>query len=111
MIEEYKKNIEEKLHEYLDAKNFELPEAFPRIIFEAMQYTTLLPAKRLRAILCLETCRILCGSADAAYASACAVEMLHAQSLIHDDLPSMDNDDLRRGKPQTTKFLEKPLQF
>ncbi len=105
MIEEYKKNVEKKLKEYLDAKNFELPPAFPRIIFDAMQYTTLLPAKRLRAILCLETCKMLCGSAENAYAAACAIEMLHAQSLIHDDLPSMDNDDLRRTKPANHKVF------
>jgi geranylgeranyl diphosphate synthase type II len=105
MIEKYKKNIEEKLQKYLDIKNFELPKTFPQLIFDAMQYTTLLPAKRLRAILCLETCKILCGSPESAYPAACAIEMLHAQSLIHDDLPSMDNDDLRRGKPSNIKFL------
>ncbi len=105
MIEEYKKNIEKKLAQYLDVKNFKLPLTFPGVIFDAMQYTTLLPAKRLRAILCLETCKVLCGNADIAYAPACAIEMLHAQSLIHDDLPSMDNDNLRRGKPANHKVF------
>lgn len=55
--------------------------------------------KRIRPILVLEFCRITGGDCDKALPVACAIEMLHTYSLIHDDLPCMDNDDLRRGKP------------
>ena len=68
-----------------------------------MKYTTCLGGKRLRGILCLETCKMFLGDFKAAIPAACALEMLHAQSLIHDDLPCMDNDDLRRGKPSNHK--------
>ena len=64
-----------------------------------MKYTSCLGGKSLRAILCLEACKIFSRQYETAIPCACALEMLHAQSLIHDDLPCMDNDDLRRGKP------------
>lgn len=68
-------------------------------LYDAMNYSLLAGGKRIRPILTLECCR-LCGGADnAALALACAVEMIHTYSLIHDDLPCMDNDELRRGKP------------
>ncbi len=66
---------------------------------EAMRYSLLAGGKRIRPTLVLEFCRISGGSAEEALPVACAVEMLHTYSLIHDDLPCMDNDDLRRGKP------------
>ena len=66
---------------------------------EAMRYSLLAGGKRIRPILVLEFCRISGGDIDAALPVACAIEMLHTYSLIHDDLPCMDNDDLRRGKP------------
>ena len=66
---------------------------------EAMRYSLLAGGKRIRPILVLEFCRISGGDINAALPVACAVEMLHTYSLIHDDLPCMDNDDLRRGKP------------
>ena len=68
-------------------------------VTEAMRYSLLAGGKRLRAALALEFCRVLCGDAKRALTGACALEMVHAYSLIHDDLPCMDNDDLRRGKP------------
>src|SRR5258705_10786398 len=64
-----------------------------------MRYTLLLPGKRLRGILVLASCELLKGRRDDALPLACAVEMVHASSLILDDLPSMDNATLRRGKP------------
>ncbi|WP_204103555.1 MULTISPECIES: geranylgeranyl diphosphate synthase CrtE [Spirulina sp. CCY15215] len=70
---------------------------FPKI-YEAMRYSLLAGGKRLRPILCLATCEMLGGSADIAMPTACALEMIHTMSLIHDDLPAMDNDDYRRGK-------------
>lgn len=66
---------------------------------EAMRYSLLGGGKRLRAHLVLAFCRLLGGAEKAAMPLACAIEMVHAFSLIHDDLPCMDNDDLRRGKP------------
>ena len=65
----------------------------------AMRYSLLAGGKRLRPVLVLETCRACGGEAETAMPAACAVEMLHTYSLIHDDLPSMDNDTLRRGRP------------
>lgn len=68
-------------------------------IIESMRYSLLAGGKRVRPILCLAACEMFGGSQEAAMPSAVAVEMIHTMSLIHDDLPSMDNDDLRRGKP------------
>jgi geranylgeranyl diphosphate synthase type II len=70
----------------------------PKKIFEAMQYSLLSGGKRLRPILCLAGCELAEGARDTAVPTACALEMLHTASLIHDDLPAMDNDDYRRGK-------------
>ena len=66
---------------------------------EAMRYSLLAGGKRLRPILTLEFCRACGGEAESALDAACGIEMLHTSSLIHDDLPAMDNDELRRGKP------------
>lgn len=71
---------------------------YPEDIFKSMRYTVLLPGKRLRPVMCLESCRMFGGNIEDALPTACAIEMLHAQTLIHDDLPCMDNDDYRRGK-------------
>ena len=66
---------------------------------ESMRYSLLAGGKRLRPILVLEFCRACGGDAASALDAACAIEMLHPSSLIHDDLPAMDDDALRRGKP------------
>ena len=66
---------------------------------DAMRYSTLGGGKRIRAFLVLEFCRLFGGDEKAALPYACAIECVHAYSLIHDDLPCMDNDDMRRGKP------------
>lgn len=71
----------------------------PAALHDAMRYTLLLPGKRLRGILVLATCEMLRGSADDALPLAAAIEMVHASSLILDDLPSMDDASLRRGRP------------
>ena len=70
---------------------------------EAMRYSLLAGGKRIRPILCMKFCEATGGSMDEALDFGCAVEMLHTYSLIHDDLPCMDNDDLRRGKPTNHK--------
>ncbi|WP_445631398.1 geranylgeranyl diphosphate synthase CrtE [Nostoc sp. DSM 114167] len=71
---------------------------YPEKIYEAMRYSLLAGGKRVRPILCLATCEMMGGTIDMAMPTACAVEMIHTMSLIHDDLPAMDNDDYRRGK-------------
>ena len=91
---EYKTLIDTKLAEYF--RDDDMPQAG---LFEAMRYSLNAGGKRIRPILVLEFCRITGGDCDKALPAACAVEMLHTYSLIHDDLPCMDNDDLRRGKP------------
>ena len=66
---------------------------------ESMEYSLLAGGKRIRPVLTLETCRMCGGTPELALPFACAVEMVHTYSLIHDDLPAMDNDALRRGRP------------
>lgn len=70
---------------------------------DAMRYSTMIGGKRIRPVLVLEFCRVCGGDPDHALALACALEMIHTSSLIHDDLPCMDDDDLRRGKPSCHK--------
>ena len=70
---------------------------------QAARYSLLAGGKRVRAVLCMAACQLLGGDDDAAARFACGVEMLHCYSLIHDDLPCMDNDDTRRGKPSCHK--------
>ena len=77
--------------------------ARPAKIYEAMRYSLLAGGKRLRPILCLATCDLTGGTVEMALPTACALEMIHTMSLIHDDLPAMDNDDFRRGKPTNHK--------
>ncbi len=72
--------------------------AYPDTIYAAMRYSLLAGGKRLRPILCLASCEAIGGSIDLALPTACALEMIHTMSLIHDDLPAMDDDDYRRGK-------------
>jgi geranylgeranyl diphosphate synthase, type II len=71
----------------------------PTILHEAMRYSVFAGGKRLRPILCLAAAEAVEGSAATALLPACAIEVLHTYTLIHDDLPAMDNDALRRGKP------------
>lgn len=75
-----------------------IPVIYPEKIYEAMRYSLLAGGKRVRPILCLATCEMIGGTLEMAMPTACAVEMIHTMSLIHDDLPAMDNDDYRRGK-------------
>jgi farnesyl diphosphate synthase len=75
------------------------PSGHQSVIMEAARYAALGGGKRLRPFLAVETARMLGGSLDAALTVGCALECLHVYSLVHDDLPCMDDDDLRRGKP------------
>lgn len=94
-VDEYKSKIENALGKY-----FLMGEEFPQAkLGEAMRYSLMAGGKRIRPMLVLEFCRISGGDVEKALPVACAIEMLHTYSLIHDDLPCMDNDDLRRGRP------------
>ena len=75
----------------------------PESLREAMRYSLLAGGKRLRPILCLAACELAGGDAAQAMPTAVALEMIHTMSLIHDDLPAMDDDDLRRGRPTNHK--------
>jgi len=75
----------------------------PPSIHQAMRYSVFAGGKRIRPILCLETARIFDADVSPAYYPGCAIEFIHTYSLIHDDLPALDNDDLRRGKPTCHK--------
>src|ERR1700687_542152 len=77
--------------------------AAPASIHEAMRYSVFAGGKRIRPMLCLETARIFTEDITPALHPACAIEFIHTYSLIHDDLPALDNDDLRRGKPTCHK--------
>lgn len=96
------KNLIRLVDEHLDEY---MPIIYPEDIFKAMKYTLMLPGKRLRPVMCLETARMLGCNVEKAMPAACAIEMLHCQSLIHDDLPCMDNDDFRRGKPSNHRVF------
>jgi hypothetical protein len=78
-------------------------------ICESMLYSLMAGGKRIRPVLCLAACEMFAGDDKAAMPAAVAVEMIHTMSLIHDDLPSMDNDDLRRGKPTNHVSLENTM--
>lgn len=93
-LSEYKSLIDSELDRYLT-----FPPCKQQRLLEAMRYSANAGGKRIRGILTLEFAKLCGGSTEAALPAACAIEMLHAFSLIHDDLPCMDNDDMRRGKP------------
>ncbi|KAL0798551.1 hypothetical protein Bca101_053726 [Brassica carinata] len=92
----YVVNKAESVNKALDSA---VPLKEPLKIHEAMRYSLLAGAKRIRPLLCIAACELVGGQASVAMPAACAVEMLHTMSLIHDDLPCIDDDDLRRGKP------------
>ncbi|MGF1523499.1 MAG: geranylgeranyl diphosphate synthase CrtE [Leptolyngbyaceae cyanobacterium] len=94
-LKTYLRDRKQQVESALDAS---LPMAYPETIYESMRYSLLAGGKRLRPILCLATCELLNGTETMAMPTACALEMIHTMSLIHDDLPAMDNDDYRRGK-------------
>ncbi|KAK8937030.1 hypothetical protein KSP39_PZI012171 [Platanthera zijinensis] len=86
------------------------PQLHPKLMHEAMRYSLLAAGgKRIRPILCIAACEIVGGAEAFAMPPACAVEMVHTTSLMHDDLPWMDNDDLRRGQPSCHRAYGEPL--
>lgn len=97
-LKKYINMIDKQLDQYLAPKDN--PQA---IIYEAMRYSVFAGGKRLRPVLMLLVCEMCGGDINEVMPFACALEMIHTYSLIHDDLPAMDNDDLRRGKPTSHK--------
>ena len=96
--------IEQALRDALIEPEQDWPrDGIPRNLNTAMRYSLLAGGKRLRPTLLLAACHLLLDDVSAALPFAAAVEMIHTYSLIHDDLPAMDNDDLRRGKPSNHK--------
>ena len=94
--EAYINQIEAALDKYLESRP-------PHGLYEAMRYSVFAGGKRIRPVLMLSVCEALGGKAEDAMAFACALEMLHTASLIHDDMPEIDNDELRRGLPTCHK--------
>ncbi len=97
-FEEDRLSVDAALERLLPAES-----AQPSSIHKAMRYSVFAGGKRIRPILCIETARIFAADVTAAHFPACALEFIHTYSLIHDDLPALDNDDLRRGKPTCHK--------
>jgi len=99
-LKQKKKSIDRRLDELLP------PESeFPPIIHQAMRYSVFAGGKRLRPILAITACQAVGGEEMFALDAGCALELIHTYSLIHDDLPALDNDDLRRGKPASHKVF------
>jgi geranylgeranyl diphosphate synthase type II len=98
----YLQETRERVEVALDAS---LGPEEPENLRAAMRYSLLAGGKRLRPILCLAACELAGAPADLALPTAVALEMVHTMSLIHDDLPAMDNDDLRRGRPTSHKMF------
>ena len=94
-LDKYLRDLKQEVEAALDAS---IAVTYPEKIYESMRYSLMAGGKRLRPILCLAACELLGGDRASAMPTACAMEMVHTMSLIHDDLPSMDNDDFRRGK-------------
>lgn len=90
------------INEFID-KNVEV--LYPEKIYESMRYSLLAGGKRLRPVIAIETASLFNVPLENILPAACAIEMLHCQSLIHDDLPCMDDDDFRRGKPSNHKMF------
>lgn len=105
------RNFSEEYDKYKDLVNDYLLDFLPRIdeksssLYDAMKYSLEAGGKRLRPTLLLAACEFAGGDCKEAMPYACAIEYIHTYSLIHDDLPSMDNDDLRRGKPTNHKVF------
>ena len=99
-FEKDRAQVEEALQKLLPAEHI-----LPVSIHKAMRYSVFAGGKRIRPILCMETANIFSPQAAGALEIGCALEFIHTYSLIHDDLPALDNDDLRRGKPTNHKVF------
>jgi len=99
-LESRKTLVDQALELYLPAESTE-----PPVIFRSARYSVFAGGKRLRPILCIGAAESVGGPLDAVMPAACALELIHTYSLIHDDLPAMDDDDTRRGKPTSHKVF------
>jgi len=99
-LESRKTLVDQALELYLPAESTE-----PPVIFRSARYSVFAGGKRLRPILCIGAAEAVGGPIDAVMPAACALELIHTYSLIHDDLPAMDDDDMRRGKPTSHKVF------
>lgn len=100
-LKEYAALVEKRLNELIPAAadNTFVPGEIPHLLSESMRYSLLAGGKRLRPAMLMAACEMLGGDVKLALDFACAIEMIHTYSLIHDDLPGMDDDDMRRGRP------------
>lgn len=105
MIERYQKDCQQRVDTALHAL-FVPPRAELERLYQAMRYSVMNGGKRVRPLLVYASCQALRGDLAQADGAACAVELIHAYSLVHDDLPAMDDDDLRRGQPTTHKAFD-----
>jgi len=103
-LKEYLENKRKEIDKALDSFLPE-PEGLSAPLFEAMRYSVMAGGKRLRPILVLAASHAVGGSSSVSMPAACALEFIHTYSLIHDDLPAMDDDDLRRGRPTCHKVF------
>lgn len=106
---EYKDKLNKRIEMINDALREYLKPQYPERLYEAMNYSVFAGGKRLRPVLLLSACEAVGGDVKKALPFACALEMIHTYSLIHDDLPAMDNDDMRRGKPTCHKAFDEAL--
>jgi geranylgeranyl diphosphate synthase type II len=102
MIAAYQKACQARVDAALDSL-FPPPREELARLYQAMRYSVVNGGKRIRPLLAYAACEALNGAPEKADGAACAVELIHAYSLVHDDLPAMDDDDLRRGQPTTHK--------
>jgi geranylgeranyl diphosphate synthase type II len=99
-LDERKTLVEKALHKFMPT-----PSGLSADVIESMNYSLFAGGKRIRPTLCIAGAEAVGGSADDVLAVACALELIHTYSLIHDDLPAIDNDDLRRGRPTNHKVF------
>jgi geranylgeranyl diphosphate synthase type II len=105
MIASYQAQSQNRVNAALDGL-FKAPSPELNRLYEAMRYSVMNGGKRVRPLLAYAACEAMGGIAEDANGAACAVELIHAYSLVHDDLPAMDDDDLRRGQPTTHKAFD-----
>ena len=103
-VSDHRKRIDKALNSFLPK-----PTVRPKTLHKSMRYSLFAGGKRLRPILCLAASEACGGNFADAIPAACAVECIHTYSLIHDDLPCMDDDDMRRGKPTNHKVFGEPV--
>ena len=105
MIDEYQQRCQKRVDSCLETL-FIPPRPQLERLYQAMRYSVMNGGKRVRPLLVYAACEALEGGSAQADGAACAVELIHAYSLVHDDLPAMDDDDLRRGQPTTHKAFD-----